>query len=886
MQDRENLPAKNELQILLKDGNLHYKDDIYTIQVNVRETIHTFRYKFTNHLLKALIFLFFSDPSAERSKYNIQSYLHLFSIIDDFFTCNSISEVTTESFQKLIASFSAKKSASDDRPRYSELVRIQLLSRFRVFYRFGIQKGFLNWDIDKLEEIAPKVRKDVWKFCAFSETYKALDGELKIEQDTYLLTLQNNNIPTRGETESEPEEKASSKKEQNTYVNFSQHPLREVIKPYLLINIENVSLTALSHTCTTLNHIEKILVPLGRPFDAATVTYLIQEWLSQATDDEGKPRFTKNVRNQIRLLLLSLLKFGAETGLVGLTKEDWEQFQKLNPPPAEGKSFVALETHVLRSGEMAANGLHYKVSCYNKSRKEQRKHSYFDLTQHIFSDFIPALIQADVIERKEEVSATHAYHLLWTLKILFEFLHSTEHDNLTASTIRQFIRWIMGAKKSNGQERFTPSTLQTLALYTIIIYRLGARIEYRAWTLKKLETIEYCVDRMLRGNKHRASQLIADRAPSHPTLQKLNQAVVLEFEECRRVFQDYEAGRRPSLFNLDQINTQVLDPDPFVVLMLLLGLGSGARPGELNELTTDDLLLDESNGEATIRLHSPTRPTSYAPVPAMVVEAWRYAQAWDQEARGLVPQLPVKCAKALFVIPVGHAAHKQFVLRPFHTSTILDSRLPVFLRKYFHYQVINERGEEVPFLHFEGDPTRPLMLNTTQLRKAFARTKEDFGRDTRKTQEALGHNQALTSSCNYLPSAEHDRAKRIHQGLRAYSLGVAQFLTSPEKLGIPVEEINELRSKADALAASQEQQREALPPGSEELFRREQCVLASRVTRLQADAEAWEARSQALASAGQPELSQQAAAAAERCRQLIQQIESGKEEKRNKNGER
>lgn len=446
-----------------------------------------------------------------------------------------------------------------------------------------------------------------------------------------------------------------------------------------------------------------------------------------------------------------------------------------NPFP----EFVPKEVHKTVSGQIARAGHVYKIS-FTRAAGKHLVDYYYDFTRHPYKGLIPKYLFKDV----GEAAASTLAQRCKCLALLEEFMARSGEGELNPESFILYTRWLQEAEKDGGGRRFADSSVPPYVTGVKGFYSFGVARNYREWSQPDLDAMTEVSVKATRGCRGRNAQAAADKAVSAQTFYDLARAAALEFEQCRQVHREWEAGRRDSLYNFDARFMGIIDPNPLVVFALQGVMRYGLRAEELNALTPADLRADESGSNHEIYVSAPNKQDDYIPVDDTFLEVWRLCEAWSREARRRAgPEGESLFGETLFVYAPTNSHHKHPLMQ-FSTYMLNQSHLPYFFKKWFRHRVEDGRGAMRPLLHAEGDPSRPLEIDYDKLRHAFGARFAEREKNRAVTRRVMRHRDARTTERYYLHQTRLDHAKKVQIALKPEAVFLAMRLKNPVAAGI------------------------------------------------------------------------------------------------------
>lgn len=441
--------------------------------------------------------------------------------------------------------------------------------------------------------------------------------------------------------------------------------------------------------------------------------------------------------------------------------------------------FVPTKVLSTRNGEIASSGHVYRIS-FPRADGKITVNYHYNFTRHPYKRLLSLYLRHGL----DQVAASTVNIRCKALEVLDEFMSLNGESELCPESFVLFMRWLLESKDRNGERRFKDSTIPSYVNAVQAFYKFGIGRGQAGWSHSDLDTMKLAASRSLRGCRQRGAQDAVDNALSLQTFSDLARAVAFEFEQCKQVYQEWQAGRRDSPYNFQARFMGIIDPNPLVVLALQGVMRFGLRSEELNSLAAADLRVDDEQGRHEIYVHAPNKGDDFIPVDETFVESWRMCEAWGREARRIVgPQGEKLFDDVLFVYPATNS-HHSYPLIQFSTYMLNQSHLPYFFNKWFGYKVKGDDGRERPLLHAEGDPSRPLEINYDKLRHAFAVRLAEREKNRAVTSRAMRHKHATTAERFYLHQTKLDHAKKVQIALKSEAVFLAMGLKNPVAAGV------------------------------------------------------------------------------------------------------
>lgn len=440
-------------------------------------------------------------------------------------------------------------------------------------------------------------------------------------------------------------------------------------------------------------------------------------------------------------------------------------------------TFAPEESRVTASGKVARCRHTYRFSFPRESGKTIAQYTY-DFSAHPFKH----LLRKFFFISSEEANAGTLNCKGRAVKILGEFMaESGEHD-LSPEVFKRFIDWAIDAKGKGDKPRFSEISLVAYVNNVRLLYKSGIEQRHKSWDLRGLDLITELIVKKFRGRSLRSIHKSIATAMSLVCFQDLVKAVSIEFEECRRVLRERNAGHRESLYNLEFHNLRMIDPNPFVVFALLAGIRLGLRSSEFNAISSGDIVVDMETGHHELYVHAPDKADDYIPIDDIILESIRFCEEWGREARESATEEEQKQFENIFLVYRATNSGYRTSIFPMTTHRLNTTHLPYFYNKYFNYRFKNETGEERPLLHADRDTSRPLQISYRKIRNAFAIRFVEQVPNRSAAQRAMRHKSSRTTGEFYLHQTKLDHAKKVHAALKSE----AQLLTLSLKNGLEV----------------------------------------------------------------------------------------------------
>jgi hypothetical protein len=514
----------------------------------------------------------------------------------------------------------------------------------------------------------------------------------------------------------------------------------------------------------------------------------------------------------------------------------------------EEEDTAPVETHYTADGEIIRQGHCYRVSFPRSAGKLSINYNY-NFTDHPLRD----LLAGYLLDEAEQLSGGTLNQRFRMSKLLGQFMEDCSANDLNPEVFVSFISYLFELKKPDGTSRFKDTSLPTYVHAAKAFYSFGVDQGFPGWSRTHLDTISSATAKHLRGCRERGRQESIDTALPLDTFADLVRSVRLEFDQCKQVMEERKDGKRDHLFNLDRREMKKIDPNPFAVFALLAALKIGLRAAEFNSLTRSDLRIDEEHGNHEIYLRANNKRDSFMPVDETFLTAWHICEAWSEEARQLVPTEVAELFKeALFVYPATNS-HHNYPLMAVDSYRLNLSHLPYFYKKWFSYKITDSYGKTRPLLHAVGDKTRPLDVDYSKFRKAFAVNFAEREKNRVVTSSVLRHRSPHTTEKFYLNKDRLDHAKKLQMALKKEANMLAMGLQNRMLAGITEETIE----KARQMGALTQTGICGSALEGEECNRASNClecphlvILRSRKSRLEADRDTYIAQAEKLETAG------------------------------------
>lgn len=451
-------------------------------------------------------------------------------------------------------------------------------------------------------------------------------------------------------------------------------------------------------------------------------------------------------------------------------------------------AFTPEESRVTASGTVARRGHIYRFSFPRESGKSVANYTY-DFSAHPLKFLLRKFFFTD----SEEANSGTLNAKSRAIKILGEFMAEVGAQDLNPEVFKQFIDWMLDTKNKQGDKRFSEVSAAGYVNNVNQLYRLGIKQGRQGWDLRGLDLITELISKKFRGRSLRAIHKSIENAMSLDCFSGLVKAVSIEFEECRRVLRERDAGQRESLYNLEFHDLRMIDPNPFVVFALLAGIRLGLRSSEFNALSPDDIVVDNESGHHELYVHAPDKADDYIPIDSIILEAAMFCERWGREAREeATEEEREQCENVFLVYRATNSCYGTSILT-MTTHRLGSSHLPYFYDKYFDYKYRDESGAERPLLHADGDPSRPLRISYRKIRNVFSARFVEQVPNRGAAQRALRHKSSKTTEEFYLHQNGFDHAKKVHAALKSEAQLLTLSLKNSLEVGISEETIRKAR---------------------------------------------------------------------------------------------
>lgn len=422
-----------------------------------------------------------------------------------------------------------------------------------------------------------------------------------------------------------------------------------------------------------------------------------------------------------------------------------------------------------------------------------------------------------------------------SLRLLGRFLNRHRHTDLTPKTFSAFIEFANGAENRQGERRFSEEVVGNTLSVVLMFYEHGIQRGRPGWSHTLHGRMKKRRRSGLRGATRRRTRQSIERATSTAAFEQLAAAVAIELEECRRVLAEHTDGRRGSWYTKG-----ALDPNPFVVLALILVLRVGIRSEELNTLRLEDVERDPVHGQHRLYVHAPNKQDDFVAIDDAILEVIDFCLTWGEEARNasgsdfLLQYMAITPRRAPRVVTARNLNHRM---------------LPRFYRKYFGVRVTRD-GRERPLLHADNDPTQPFSTSYRKLRNAFAVQVTDREDSLSVAQGILRHRTAATTKRNYLQRDRVDLAKKTSVALTTEARVLAVSLKNPVAVGVDAHTIEEAARHGASDTPWGQCSAASCRRANHCLECDQLVVLSTRRARLSHDADHWGDRADALERTG------------------------------------